>query len=193
MHSHLILSLSSVSSFRHYVEQVVSIGKRRRHGGFLPLAWNPWILGSRSLTNDEDGQLGDDEDYNIRITSSPSKTSRMGGSMAWWCRRQRVPQVVRFHALLHLLPCRWHHPREAPPPSLSSPRPSSNRHHHIRRGRARRRRKGTTEGKKGAPCHRRQTLPHSLSIVSEEGSEGWTASLSPRGTRTVVRRAHGWN
>ena len=82
LHSHLIFLHGSVSSFRHYVEQVVSIGKRRRHGGFLPLAWNPWILGSRSLTNDEDGQLDDDEDYNIRITSNPSKTSRMGGSTA---------------------------------------------------------------------------------------------------------------
>jgi len=60
LHSHLIFLHGSVSSFRHYVEQVVSIRKRCRHGSFLPLAW---ILGLRSLTDDEDGQLSDDEDY----------------------------------------------------------------------------------------------------------------------------------
>ena len=70
MHSHLILSLSSVSSFRHYVEQVVSIKNATAMGA----SYLAWILGSRSLSDDEDGQLSDDEDYNIYVTSSPSKT-----------------------------------------------------------------------------------------------------------------------
>ena len=59
LHSHLIFLHGSVSSFRHYVEQVVSI----RNATAMGASYLAWILGSRSLSDDEDGQLGDDEDY----------------------------------------------------------------------------------------------------------------------------------